>query len=81
MADASQPAVALSTGFLPAEPPRKDEQDVSIFGMMLLSTVTVGVAVLGMLAMGLAVMGIYWLAIHIPVPAFVLRILTHLGII
>ena len=81
MAEAPQPTVALSTGFLPIQSGDPDKQDVSIFGMMLLSTVTVGVAVLGILALGLAVMGIYWLVIHIPVPAFLLRILTHLGLI
>ena len=83
MAEIPRSAVPYPTGFMPGQAPAPDAPtpEVSVFGVMLLSAVSVAMAVLGMLMLGLVVMGVYWLVSHIPVPAFVWRILTHLGVI
>jgi hypothetical protein len=83
MIEHPQPAAPCAAGFLPPDDtaPRPQEPDVSIVGVMLLSLFSVGMAVLGMLFLGLIVMGMWWLVSHIPVPTFVWRVLTHLGII
>ncbi len=83
MTERTQPAALYAPSFMPADDAAPDQQeaDVSILGVLLLSLFSVGLAVVGMVMLGLMVMGLWWLVSHIPVPAFVWRVLTHLGII
>jgi hypothetical protein len=60
--------------------PGAPSQDVSVFGVFLLSMFSVGLAILGMLALGLTVVALWWLISHIPLPPFVWRVLAHLGL-
>jgi hypothetical protein len=55
----------------------KDE-DVSVAGVMLLSAVSVFMAILGMLTLALFVIGCWWLISHIPVPQFAHQLLARL---
>ena len=83
MTKSTQPTAPYAAGFLPTNEtsPGAQEPDVSVIGVMLLSLFAVSMAVVGILFLGLVVMGVWWLVSHIPVPAFVWRVLTHLGII
>jgi hypothetical protein len=83
MTESPQPTAPYAPGFLPTNEssPGAQEPDVSVIGVMLLSLFAVTLAVLGILMLGLVVMGAWWLVSHIPVPPFVWRVLTHLGIL
>ncbi len=47
------------------------DEDVSVAGVMLLSAMSVGMAIMAMVMLALIVIGAWWLVSHIPVPAFV----------
>ena len=65
-------ASAFTPGAAEAEP------DVSIAGVMLLSAMSVMMAILGMVGFALTVLGCWWAISHVPVPAFVHHLLTSL---
>ena len=54
------------------------EEDVSVAGVMLLSAMSVLMAIIGMITFALFVIALWWVISHVPVPAFVHHILTAL---
>jgi hypothetical protein len=54
------------------------EEDVSIAGVLLLSAMSVLMAVAGMVFFALLVIGCWWLLSHVPVPASVHHLLARL---
>jgi hypothetical protein len=58
-----------------------DGQDVSIAGVMLLTAVSVGIAIMGVFALALLVIASWWVIVHIPVPPFVTHLLHRLGLV
>ncbi len=55
-------------------------EDVSVAGVMLLSALSVGMAIVGMVTLALFVMAGWWLVCHIPVPPFVMHLLVRVGL-
>jgi hypothetical protein len=68
----SSAAYGTNTAFQDAE------QDVSVAGVMLLSAVSVCMAILAMLTLALFVIGAWWVISHIPVPPGVMHLLIKL---
>jgi hypothetical protein len=68
-------AQAMPSAYAP--PPA---EDVSVAGVMLLSAMSVCMAILAMVMLALMVMGGWWLVSHIPIPAVLLHILAKLGL-
>ena len=54
----------------PAQAPSAQE-DVSVAGVMLLSAMSVLMAIIGMVTFALFVIGVWWAVSHVPVPAAV----------
>jgi hypothetical protein len=61
--------------FKPAAPV---QEQVSVGGVVLLSTLAVALTIVGVLMLGAVLVGLWWLVSHIPVPPFVWRALSHL---
>ena len=67
----------LVAQFMPidaAAPP--SPADVSVGGVLLLTTMAVILAILGAMLLASIVLGTWWLAVHIPVPPAVMRLLA-----
>ena len=56
------------------------DAEISLTAALLLSVFSVGLAVVGLLALVLSVASVWLLAALIPVPPFVPRLLSHLGL-
>ena len=56
----------------------ENEQDVSVAGVMLLSAVSVCMAIFAMVTLALVLIASWWLVSHIPVPPVVMQILGKL---
>ena len=56
----------------------ENEQDVSVAGVMLLSAVSVAMAIFAMVTLALVIIGCWWVIRHIPVPPIVMHMLTKL---
>ena len=54
------------------------ETDVSVSGVLVLSFVSVGMAIMAMLAVAVTVIGLWWLIAHIPVPPALTHLLAKL---
>jgi hypothetical protein len=67
-----------SSGYGQAPGHTENEQDVSVAGVMLLSAVSVAMAIFAMVTLALVVIGCWWVISHIPVPPIVMHILTKL---
>ena len=70
------PSVPRSPG---ADSP-PDDGDVSVAGVMLLTAVSVGIAIMGVLALALFVIAVWWVIVHIPVPPFVTHLLAKFSL-
>jgi hypothetical protein len=57
-----------------------DDEDVSVAGVMLLTAVSVAIAIAGVFALALFVIACWWVIVHIPVPPFVTQLLAKLGL-
>ena len=73
----------LGLGAIPSaqygsNPAQDADQDVSVAGVMLLSAVSVFMAILAMLTLALFVIGGWWVISHIPVPPAVMHLLVRL---
>ena len=69
----------LMAQFMPIDagtPPATAE--VSVAGVLLLTTMAVILAILGAMLLASIVLGIWWLAVHIPVPPAVMRLFSAL---
>jgi hypothetical protein len=70
---------AMSSAAYGSNPAHQDaEADVSVAGIMLLSAVSVLMAILAMLTLALFVIGGWWVVSHIPVPPGVMHLLVKL---
>jgi hypothetical protein len=68
---------ALSSAAYGTNPAYQDaEQDVSVAGVMLLSAMSVLMAILAMVTLALFVIGGWWVISHIPVPPVVMHLLV-----
>jgi hypothetical protein len=56
------------------------EVEVSVAGVMVLTALSVIMAVFGVVMLALALMACWWVLIHIPVPPVVVHLLAKLGL-
>jgi hypothetical protein len=78
MAEGHQQAGPYPASFGPSEPAANGPDNVSVVGVLLLSTFSVGMAIIGMLVLGLVVMALWWLVSHIPIPPGIRHLLALL---
>jgi len=71
--------LGLGGASLNAAPEFRSEEDVSVAGVMMLSAMSVFMAVMAMVTLALFIMGAWWLVSHIPVPHVVTQLLSKLG--
>lgn len=65
---------------LPGADNPPDEEEVSVAGVMLLTAVSVVIAIAGVFALALFVIVGWWIIVHIPVPPFVTHLLAKVGL-
>jgi hypothetical protein len=56
------------------------DNHISIAGVVLLSAMAVVLTILGVLLLGAFMVGVWWLVSHIPVPAFIWRLINYIGL-
>ena len=57
---------------------RPPSAEVSVGGVLLLSTMAVVLAILGAMLLAATMLGVWWLISHIPVPPVMMRLLATL---